>query len=141
MKLFALAASALALAASVVAQPEALRFGTVSINPTTVKPGQPFTVHYNGTYARHPPAFLDVYIQGIDYPNNFVQPQYLLQRTAFPPTNSVRDVTFNTVLPNQEWAQNANYTIWAFITYPIDTSTNPALEYGGTSTGIIIDQS
>ena len=37
MKLLALAASALALVSSVVAQPEAVRFGVVNVSPTTVK--------------------------------------------------------------------------------------------------------
>ena len=40
MQFFALVASALALAGSALAQPEAARFGIVEINPTTVKPGQ-----------------------------------------------------------------------------------------------------
>ncbi|GJE93280.1 hypothetical protein PsYK624_094390 [Phanerochaete sordida] len=137
MKLFALAASALTLAGSAVAQ-EAARFGSVSVYPSTVKVGETFTVHYNSTTARHQPKYYDAYIQGTVQSNGFIQPQYLLQRTVFP-TDGTKDVYFNTTVPDIGLGPGIVHSIWAFITYPVDDTPDAPLEYGGVSTGITVE--
>lgn len=122
MQLLALAASALALASSVFAQPEAVRFGTVDVTPSTVELGQvtghvrnilycllivayqTFTIHYNSTFAElagHHPTYLDIYIQGTDA-NGFVQPQYLISRSTFP-TNGTKNIYINTTVSIALW--------------------------------------
>ncbi|EKM50125.1 uncharacterized protein PHACADRAFT_178749 [Phanerochaete carnosa HHB-10118-sp] len=139
MKFLALAASALTLAGAAVAQ-EAVRFGIVSVSPSTIKPGETFTVHYNSTLAAHQPVYYDAYIQGI-LSSGFVQPQYLLQRTTFP-TDGTKNIYFNTTLPNIGYVNNASYSVWAYITYPVqDESGTSALEYGGVSYPVGIDMS
>ncbi|KAI0690316.1 hypothetical protein BC835DRAFT_190380 [Cytidiella melzeri] len=119
---------------------EAIRFGLVTIEPTSVALDEPFLVHYNSTRARWQPLTLDVYISGT-YPNGFVTPYYQLLRTDYPA--NATSLSFETTLPvldtvdiNEGYVVNATYLIWAFISYPTGTG---AIAVGGTSAGIHIE--
>ncbi|PSS30981.1 hypothetical protein EW026_g8312 [Hermanssonia centrifuga] len=145
LSLVTLAATAFGLVSAnpIEARQEALRFGVVNVNPTTVKVNEEFIVTYNSTLARYQPAFVDFYIQGTIVANGFVQPEYLLQRSSYPA--GAKTLSFQTTLPAIEpdadkgYTDQAAYSVWAYITFP--SPDTGALEVGGTSTGIGIDLS
>ncbi|KAI0083852.1 hypothetical protein BDY19DRAFT_975515 [Irpex rosettiformis] len=120
---------------------EALRFGTVDVNPTTVKLGQQFNVLYNNTQGRFVPRTLEVYING-KYPNGFVTPSIQLERTDL--LEEEKYYTFNTTLPiisnddTEGYVAEGAYTVSAFITY---TTKTGAISRGGVETPINIDLS
>ncbi|KIP07091.1 hypothetical protein PHLGIDRAFT_35625 [Phlebiopsis gigantea 11061_1 CR5-6] len=133
--LFTAAATIASLGAA--AAQEALRFGTVDVSPSVIKPEQNFTVHYNSTRAVHHPKYYDSYIQGF-LPNGFVLPQYLLSRNDYGPDET--NHYFTTSLPADfPYIENATWLVWAQVTYPIDNTPDAALEYGGTSAAVSLD--
>ncbi|KAI0825459.1 hypothetical protein BC629DRAFT_1586375 [Irpex lacteus] len=124
------------------ARQEAVRFGTVSVNPTTVKLGGQFTVTYNATQARYVPRTLDVYING-RYPNGFVTPSFQLERTDYPEEATSSYYTFNATLPvishddTDGYVAEGSYAVSAFIGFVTDTG---AISRGGVETPITIDR-
>ncbi|KAI0083850.1 hypothetical protein BDY19DRAFT_998244 [Irpex rosettiformis] len=120
---------------------EAVRFGIVSLDPTSVKLGQKFTVNYNSTLARWQPINLDVYISG-KYPSGFVTASYQLLRSDYPA--DAHFYSFETTLPvisnddTDGYVANGSYIVTAFITYQTETG---AISRGGVEAPIAIDLS
>ncbi|KAI0825452.1 hypothetical protein BC629DRAFT_1434107 [Irpex lacteus] len=121
------------------ARQEALRFGIVDVDPTTVKLGQKFTVNYNSTQARWQPINLDVYLHG-RYPNGFVTPDYQLLRSDYPA--DAHFYSFETTLPvishddTNGYLKDGAYGITAWITFKTETG---AISRGGVEAPLTID--
>lgn len=124
---------------------------------------QTFTVSYNSTRALAVPKYLDIYVQGT-LPSGFVLPYYQILRYDWPQDSKFYQfetqvsvlaengflllyiVLHSTQLPvlytspTNGYEADANYLIWAFITYPNNDPAR-ALVVGGTSTSVHVDLS
>ncbi|KAJ7174053.1 hypothetical protein C8R43DRAFT_1230786 [Mycena crocata] len=140
-----LSLSALAgLATTVSAQagfcPEALRFGSVSVSPSTLSPGQTFTVKTNLTCAvqlGNTPTFLDYYIDGVST-HNIGGPILLARRTYDNSTSPPAD-EFTTTLPVWFYNADAQYSVQMNDLFARPGPTGESvISVGGISAGITI---
>ncbi|KAJ7621978.1 hypothetical protein DFH06DRAFT_769621 [Mycena polygramma] len=138
-----LSLSALAsLIAAVSAQfcPEASRFGIVSVSPTTVSPGQTYTITANLTCAVQlgdTPTYLDYYIEGTSthaLPGPMLVARRTYNHSASPPIDK-----FTAVLPNWYYYTDALYSLmmWNSFARPGPTGES-VISVGGIGTGITI---
>ncbi|KAI0825491.1 hypothetical protein BC629DRAFT_1434141 [Irpex lacteus] len=141
---FVAVAAALGLASASPAletRQEAVRFGIVGVEPTTIKLGQKFTVKYNSTLARWQPINLDIYLHGT-YPNGFVTPDYQLLRSDYPADAHL--YSFETTLPvishdvADGYLAEGAYGITAWITFKTETG---AISRGGVEAPLTVDLS
>ncbi|KAJ8084765.1 hypothetical protein PM082_003542 [Marasmius tenuissimus] len=128
---FTVAFTALAAAGFAAAQ-EALRFGTVSVNPTSVAPGETLNIHYDASKARWQPETVDFHMQG-KFANGNPTPNLILSRNDLAADKKTLDVSV-TVPPIDTLGETNSWLVWADITYPQDGFTLS----GGTSTGVTI---
>ncbi|KAJ6544672.1 hypothetical protein DFH09DRAFT_1173076 [Mycena vulgaris] len=132
------------VAATVSAQagfcPEALRFGSVTISPTTVSPGQTFSINTNLTCAvqkGNTPTFLDYYIDGVST-HNIGGPILIARRTYDNSTSPPAD-QFTAVLPAWFYIADAQYSVRVDNSFARAGPTGESvIEVGGVSTGINI---
>ncbi|KAJ3529061.1 hypothetical protein NM688_g7907 [Phlebia brevispora] len=121
-----------------VARQEAARFGSVTVEPSTVNYDGEITITYNSSKALAQPRYLDVYIQGT-LSSGFVEPYYLLGRFDY---GNATVLEFQSTLPKlytsptNGYSEDAGYDIWAFITYP--SPDGGAYVVGGTSAGLSV---
>ncbi|KAJ7861787.1 hypothetical protein B0H14DRAFT_2741292 [Mycena olivaceomarginata] len=112
---FSLAALA-SIATTVSAQgsscPEAARFGNVNVSPSTLSPGETFTVTANLTCAiekGNTPTFLDYYISATA--THTVTGPILIARRTYDNTTSPPIDQFTAVLPNWFYFTDATYSL------------------------------
>ncbi|KAG0695593.1 hypothetical protein DFH29DRAFT_263904 [Suillus ampliporus] len=113
---------------------EADRFGDITVNPSTLSPGDTFTVTANFTCAAQFdifPQFTDYYIE-VPVNNNGHEPPILLARrtlNASSPTPLLDE--FTTQLPFAFYF-NASYVVMLDTTYPVNgTNGSPYSVVGG----------
>jgi len=136
--LAAVAAIAPALVGAQVSCPEASRFGVVQVSPTTLAPGDNFTVTTNFTCSFTPtynifPKFVDYYIE-VPVNNNGHEPNILLARTTFAGNASFPVVTINATVPFSFYFPNTTYNVVTNVIYPVngtDAAGTPYLLVGG----------
>ncbi|KAF8144398.1 hypothetical protein K438DRAFT_1874141 [Mycena galopus ATCC 62051] len=99
--------------------PDAVRLGTLSFSPTTVNPGDTFTIVANMTcanYLGYTPTYLDYYIEDTTNNNGFEYPTLIARRTynqsADPPLDE-----FTAVLPSGYWTAGAQYQLYMYNNY------------------------
>ncbi|KAJ7711395.1 hypothetical protein B0H16DRAFT_1745217 [Mycena metata] len=99
--------------------PDALRYGTLKISPTTVAPGAEFTIVANMTcanYLGYTPTYLDYYIENTANNNGHEYPTLIARRTynqsADPPLDA-----FTAVLPSGYWFAGAEYQLYMYNNY------------------------
>ncbi|KAJ7506912.1 hypothetical protein B0H11DRAFT_1973353 [Mycena galericulata] len=104
------------LAATASAQegfcPEAARFGSLDVSPTTLSPGQTFTITANLTCAVQlddTPTFLDYYIDGTSQAN--IGGPILLARRTYDNSTSPPIDQFTTTLPAWFYVTDAVYSV------------------------------
>lgn len=152
---FSLAAAAVAVASVAHAQegfcPEAARFGFLTVNPTTVKVGDPISVTYNLTCAPQKsirPQFIDYFLEVPVDENNGHQPIIYLARHTFDPSVDTTLDVLNTTIPISPtitaFPDSTGYEIVSNIYYlgASEPNGNPILFMGGIeSTSITITSS
>ncbi|KAJ7785269.1 hypothetical protein DFH07DRAFT_873178 [Mycena maculata] len=92
--------------------PDASRFGNVAVSPTTLAPGQTFTITANLTCAiqlGNTPTFLDYYIDGVSTAN--IGGPVLLARRTYDNSTSPPIDQFTTTLPEWFYIANAAYGV------------------------------
>ncbi|KAJ6529077.1 hypothetical protein DFH09DRAFT_1371126 [Mycena vulgaris] len=92
--------------------PEASRFGVVNVVPTTLAPGDAFTVNVDLTCTAafgHIPTYLDYFIEVVTG-NNGHEPPILLARRTFDPAAGLSD-TLSTELPPWGYFEHAQYSL------------------------------
>ncbi|KAJ7506812.1 hypothetical protein B0H11DRAFT_1706518 [Mycena galericulata] len=112
--------AALASAQSIsLSCPDALRYGRLSISPTTVAPGGTFTIVGNMTcanYLGYTPTYLDYYIQDTTNNNGYERPILIARHTYDQSANPPLD-QFTAELPSGFWFDGAEYQLWMFNNY------------------------
>ncbi|KAH7915634.1 hypothetical protein BJ138DRAFT_1141332 [Hygrophoropsis aurantiaca] len=136
---FATAASAAVMPEARVSCSEATRFGVVTVVPSTLSPGDSFTVHADFTCAISNyginPQYTDYYIE-VPENNNGHEPPILVARRTLtsPPTD-----TFTAQLPYAYYFANTSYSLVLDTTYAINgTNGTPYSVVGGIETLIDI---
>ncbi|KAH7924388.1 hypothetical protein BV22DRAFT_1047516 [Leucogyrophana mollusca] len=133
---------AVATAATVPVSPAACaqadRFGDITIEPSTLSPGENFTVTANFTCAIQlgvNPEHTDYYIEVPTNNNGYEPPILIARRTlATPPIDS-----FNATLPYANYFANASYAFVLDTTYAVNgTNGSPYSQVGETETSITI---
>ncbi|KAJ8588462.1 hypothetical protein M405DRAFT_740304 [Rhizopogon salebrosus TDB-379] len=102
---------------------EATRFGVVSVTPSTLSPGDTFTVNANFTCSAQlgvRPQYTDYYIE-VPVNNNGYEPPILLARRTLS-TGSLVD-QFTTQLPYAYYFASSSYVVMLDTTYP-ETGTD-----------------
>ncbi|KAJ7833604.1 hypothetical protein B0H14DRAFT_2800420 [Mycena olivaceomarginata] len=92
--------------------PEAARFGNVNVSPSTLSPGETFTVTTNLTCAiqkGNTPTFLDYYISATA--THTVTGPILIARRTYDNTTSPPIDQFTAVLPNWFYFTDATYSL------------------------------
>ncbi|KAJ7286792.1 hypothetical protein C8J57DRAFT_1282053 [Mycena rebaudengoi] len=121
--------------------PEALRFGTFQVSPSTLAPGDSLTVTANLTCAiakGNTPTFLDYYIEVLAN-NNGHEPPILLARRTYDNTTSPPVDTFTTTLPSWFYFADAQYSVVMNNLFSRPGPTGEAvITVGGVSEGITI---
>ncbi|KAH7925505.1 hypothetical protein BV22DRAFT_1064886 [Leucogyrophana mollusca] len=134
---FAALASAAAVPASSVYCSEATRFGVVTIEPSTLSPGDSFTVNADFTCALQygiNPEYTDYYIEVPVNNNGYEPPILIARRTPNLPTDS-----FTAQLPYAYYFANTSYVLYLATTYPVNgTNGTPYYPVGGVETPITI---
>ncbi|KAF8202714.1 hypothetical protein K438DRAFT_1758031 [Mycena galopus ATCC 62051] len=138
---FSLLASlaAFALAPVVTAQqcPEASRFGVLEVVPSTLAPGDGFTVHIDLTCAKtlgYLPTYLDYYIEVLSDNNGHEAPILLFRRTYDLPPNLPPSDTFTAELPAWYYFADAQYSVVAVNSYAsLGPLNNSVITQGETS--------
>ncbi|KAJ6585667.1 hypothetical protein B0H19DRAFT_926295 [Mycena capillaripes] len=109
-------AALVGLATTVSAQgnfcPEALRFGNVNVSPSTLSPGQTFTITANLTCAiqlDNTPTFLDYYISGTS--THAMSGPILIARRTYDNSTSPPIDQFTAVLPSWFYFADAQYSV------------------------------
>ncbi|KAG1743426.1 hypothetical protein EDB19DRAFT_561075 [Suillus lakei] len=123
---------------------EATRFGVVSVSPTTLSPGDTFTVTANFTCAVQygiQPQYTDYYVE-VPVNNNGHEPPVLLARRTLNASSATPLFDqFTTQLPYAySFNFNASYVVMLETTYP-ETGTDGTSSYsvvGGVETVITI---
>ncbi|KAJ7738314.1 hypothetical protein B0H16DRAFT_1570426 [Mycena metata] len=136
--------AALAILASTVSAqgcPEAARFGLLSVSPTTLSPGETFTVTANLTCAVQlgdTPTFLDYYIDGTAT-HAISGPVQIARRTYDSSTSPPVD-QFTAVLPNWFYFADATYSLRMDNSFAKPGPTGVSvITVGSISTAITID--
>ncbi|KAG2035239.1 hypothetical protein BDR03DRAFT_537159 [Suillus americanus] len=135
-------AAVLAVAAPAAAQfcSEATRFGVVIVSPTTLSPGDTFTVTANFTCAAQygvDPQYTDYYIE-VPVNNNGHEPPILLaRRTLNASSETPLFDQFTTQLPYAYYF-NASYVVMLETTYPVNGTNGSYSVVGGVETVIDI---
>jgi len=106
---------------------EAARFGTPIVTPTTLAPGDCFSIVTNlscpimrGTI----PFFVDYWLVVPQYENNGYEPDILLARKNFEGNASYPIDIVNTTLPHAYYWPNTTYNVFMKIIYPTPGMTN-----------------
>ncbi|KIY64709.1 hypothetical protein CYLTODRAFT_380528 [Cylindrobasidium torrendii FP15055 ss-10] len=122
------------VAAAAVSAQEAIRFGSVNIEPSTLTNGSSFTVTYNSTLARYKPLSVDFLIQGTRA-NGDPTAYISLSRHDYGANQTI--LQSNETTPDIAGALGDDIHgvyLWAFITYPYGTSSGSSVKLiGGTS--------
>ncbi|KAJ7643512.1 hypothetical protein FB45DRAFT_1113465 [Roridomyces roridus] len=120
--------------------PEAARFGLISVSPTTLSPGQSFTVTTNLTCAIQlgdTPTFLDYCIDGVSTAN--IGGPILLARRTYDASTSPPLDTFTTTLPVWFYVSDATYSVRVDDSFARPGPTGKSvITVGSISTGITI---
>ncbi|KAJ7133398.1 hypothetical protein C8R44DRAFT_730563 [Mycena epipterygia] len=120
--------------------PEALRFGSVTVSPTTLSPGETFTITANLTCAIQlgdTPTFLDYYITAVSE-SNIGGPILLARRTYDNSTSPPMD-QFTTTLPAWFYVTNAAYSVTMDDSFArLGPTGESVITVGGISTPINI---
>ncbi|KAJ6576182.1 hypothetical protein B0H10DRAFT_1813665 [Mycena sp. CBHHK59/15] len=120
--------------------PDALRFGSVTVSPTTLSPGETFTVTANLTCAvqlGNTPTFLDYYIDGVST-HNIGGPILIARRTYDNSTAPPAD-KFTATLPAWFYVADAQYSVLMDNSFARPGPTGESvITVGGVSTGINI---
>ncbi|KAK7022470.1 hypothetical protein R3P38DRAFT_2961108 [Favolaschia claudopus] len=138
---FALALTGLAAGAAAQSGfcPEASRFGGVSVSPSTISPGDTFTVTANLTCAvelGNTPTFLDYYIDGTA--THTISGPILVARRTFDASGPPID-KFDAVLPDWFYFTDATYSLRMENSFAREgPSGDKVITVGGLSTGIQI---
>ncbi|KAF7370464.1 hypothetical protein MSAN_00678200 [Mycena sanguinolenta] len=143
-KFLSIAAVLASVPTTVMAQagfcPEALRYGSVSISPSTVSPGQTFTVTANLTCAiqlDNTPTFLDYYIDATA--THTVSGPILIARRTYDNSTSPPIDQFTATLPNWYYYTDATYTFVMDNSFARPGPTGESvITVGGTEAGITI---
>ncbi|KAJ7123611.1 hypothetical protein C8R44DRAFT_852475 [Mycena epipterygia] len=115
--LTSLAALALAPIASLAAAscPEASRFGLLEVVPSTIAPGDSFTVHVDLTCAAqlgYLPTYMDYYVEVLSNNNGHEAPILLARRTYnLAGTGLSPADTFSAQLPEWYYFEGAQYSV------------------------------
>ncbi|KIY72477.1 hypothetical protein CYLTODRAFT_417872 [Cylindrobasidium torrendii FP15055 ss-10] len=119
-------------AATAVSAQEAVRYGVVDVTPTELSAGSSFTVTYNSTLARWQPEAVDFLLQRTA--NGQPTGGYVsLQRNDYAPDQTILSADLQTPdLSKFGDGTNADWLLWAFITYP-DSDSDLKLIGGSTS--------
>ncbi|KAJ7490744.1 hypothetical protein FB451DRAFT_1166075 [Mycena latifolia] len=120
--------------------PEALRFGSLTVSPTTLSPDQTFTITANLTCAvqlGNTPTFLDYYIDGVSE-HNIGGPILIARRTYDNSTQPPAD-KFTTKLPSWFYIADAQYSVRMDDSFArLGPTGESVIEVGSISTGINI---
>ncbi|KAJ6487190.1 hypothetical protein C8R47DRAFT_979320 [Mycena vitilis] len=120
--------------------PEASRFGIVSVSPTTVSPGQTYTITTNLTCAVQlgdTPTYLDYYIEGTST-HTLPGPMLIARRTYNQSTSPPID-KFTAVLPHWYYYVDAQYSLRMDNSYSrLGPTGEVVISVGGLYTGINI---
>ncbi|KAG1826571.1 hypothetical protein EV424DRAFT_1486102 [Suillus variegatus] len=126
---------AVATPAAAQACAEANRFGVVTISPTTLSPGETFTVAANFSCAVQfgvKPEFTDYYIE-VPVGNNGFEPPILLARRTLNPSSATPLLdSFTTQLPFALYF-NASYVVTLDTTYPVNGSNGSPYSVVGSA--------
>ncbi|KAF8340033.1 hypothetical protein F5887DRAFT_979608 [Amanita rubescens] len=122
---------------------EAARFGILQIGPSTVAPGNYFTVHADFTcslYFGITPIYIDYYIEVGSGGTGHLGPVLLGRRKFHQSFNTPPTDTFSVQLPYAYWESNATYIVTLDTTYAVNgTASNSTYNtVGGTETAIFI---
>ncbi|KAG1876030.1 hypothetical protein C8R48DRAFT_591540 [Suillus tomentosus] len=120
---------------------EAERFGVVTVSPTTLSPGETFTVTANFSCAAQlgvNPEYIDYYIE-VPVNNNGFEPPILLARRTLDPSSATPLLdSFTTQLPYANYF-NSSYVVILDTTYPVNgTNGSPYSVVGGVEIPITI---
>ncbi|KAG6862529.1 hypothetical protein C0995_000077 [Termitomyces sp. Mi166 len=125
--------------------PEAVRFGILSVSPTTVNPGDDITISVDLSCAINNfgirPKFLDFSIVVPANSNNGHEPSIVLARRDFDSSAGSTSFQFTTkVVPFAFYFAGAPYQVLLMDTYPINgTDGSEVLIQGGVYAGITIN--
>ncbi|OJA17115.1 hypothetical protein AZE42_02589 [Rhizopogon vesiculosus] len=133
-----------AVATPVAAQScaEATQFGVVVVSPTTLSPGDTFTVNANFTCAAQlgvNPQYTDYYIE-VPVNNNGHEPPILLARRTLDASSATPLLdSFTMQFPYAYYFANTNYVVMLETTYPVTgTNGSPYSVVGGVEAPITI---
>ncbi|KAJ7034109.1 hypothetical protein C8F04DRAFT_1103096 [Mycena alexandri] len=119
---------------------EASRFGNLNVSPSTLSPGQTFTVTANLTCAiqlDNTPTFLDYYIDATA--THTVTGPILIARRTYDNTTSPPIDQFTAVLPNWFYFTDASYSLMMDNSFARPGPTGQSvITVGGISAGINI---
>ncbi|KAF8588085.1 hypothetical protein K439DRAFT_1406803 [Ramaria rubella] len=126
--------------------PEAARFGSVAVTPSSLQPGDSFTVlaNFSCSVSRGIiPKFIDYYIEVPEAVNNGHEPPILVARRDFALVSGQAPIDqFTTTLPHAFFFEGAAYGLSMTITYPINgTDGSEVFIAGGLSAGLNITSS
>ncbi|KAJ7704883.1 hypothetical protein B0H17DRAFT_1193376 [Mycena rosella] len=120
--------------------PDALRFGSISVSPTTLSPGESFTITTNLTCAvqlGNTPTFLDYYIDATSEEN--IGGPILIARRTYDNTTTPAQDKFTTHLPAWFYIADATYSVGVDNSFArLGPTGESVIRVGGVSTGITI---
>ncbi|KAG1840700.1 hypothetical protein DFJ58DRAFT_87505 [Suillus subalutaceus] len=119
---------------------EATRFGVVTVSPTTLSPGDTFTVTANFSCAVQfgvNPQYTDYYIEVPVNNNGYEPPILLARRTLNANSETPLFDQFTTQLPYAVYF-NASYVVMLDTTYPVNGTNGTYSVVGGVETVINI---
>ncbi|KAJ6552643.1 hypothetical protein DFH09DRAFT_1280915 [Mycena vulgaris] len=120
--------------------PEALRFGALTVSPTTVIPGQTFTITTNLTCAvklDDTPTYLDYYIVGVS--TTILNGPILLARRTYNNSTSPPIDTFLARIPVWIYDPNGGYSVSVSNSFArLGPTGESVISVGSISTGINI---
>ncbi|KAF8215345.1 hypothetical protein K438DRAFT_1562369 [Mycena galopus ATCC 62051] len=138
--LTALASLATTVSAQGTSCPEAARFGNVNVSPSTLSPGETFTVTANLTCAvqlGNTPTYLDYYIDAVA--THTVSGPILIARRTYDSSTSPPIDQFTAVLPDWFYFTDATYSLTMDNSFARAGPTGDSvITVGGISTGISI---
>ncbi|KAF8215180.1 hypothetical protein K438DRAFT_1562061 [Mycena galopus ATCC 62051] len=137
-------AALVSFASTAIAQagfcPEASRFGLVSVSPSTLSPGETFTITANLTCAvqlDNTPTYLDYYIDAVA--THTVSGPILIARRTYDNSTSPPIDQFTAVLPDWFYFTDAAYSLMMENSFARPgPSGESVITVGGISTGINI---
>ncbi|KZP17709.1 hypothetical protein FIBSPDRAFT_714409, partial [Athelia psychrophila] len=115
--------------------PEAARYGSLQVSPSTVAAGDSVNIYTNLTCPLSPqyeivPKYLDYYIEVLTNNNGHELP-ILLARREF--DTSLTFDNFTTTIPDGNYFAGAAYSVYVDITYPVNGTTGaPYYQVAGT---------